>query len=194
MSDEREPAERAEDDAEGTAPEPAAAGSAAPAPDRRAAQAATSVSPLASAASIAVGFGANWILGGLSGVTLARLFPAEFPLGDPPRPTTLGLVLTTLAMALNAMVAGLLVGRLAPIAPVVHASILAGLFGMFAMTGMDQARGLPGWFALSFAFVPPASVVLGGWLAKLAAQRRARRTPERPRGEATSIEPEGPKG
>lgn len=186
MSEEREPAARRGADTS----EPAGPSAA---PERRAAQAASAVSPLASAAAIAVGFGANWFLGGLSGVTLASLFPAEFPLGDPPRPTTLGLVLTTVAMALNAMLAGLLCGRLAPVAPIVHASILAGLFGMFAMTSMDQARGLPGWFALAFAFVPPASVVLGGALAKLAARRRARRIAEAPRGEATTVEPEGPR-
>ena len=148
------------------------------------------VSPFASAAAVAAGFGANWFLGGLSGVALASLFPAEFPIGDPPQPTTVGLVLTTLAMALNATVAGLLVGRIAPIAPVVHASILAGLFGMFALTSMDQARGLPGWFALCFAFVPPAACVLGGWLARVVKRRRARPPAEiRHRGEATSVPP-----
>lgn len=159
----------------------------------RAAASAAAVSPLASAASIAAGFAANFFLGGLSAMALASLFPAEFPLGDPPQPTTLGLMLTTLAMGLNATVAGLLVGRLAPIAPVIHAAILAGLFGMFAMTGMDQAHGLPGWFALSFALVPPAACVAGGALARLGARRRAQRTPAgAPRGEATAVPTDPP--
>lgn len=148
------------------------------------------VSPLASTFAVAVGFGANFFLNGLLARTLAQNFPAHFPPagpeGETPHPTETGLVLTTLAMALNATIAGLFVGRLAPIAPVVHAAILAGLFGMFAMTGMDQARGLPGWFALSFALVPPAACVLGGFVASRLTARQA----AKPRGEATTVQPD----
>lgn len=156
-------------------------------PGRDEGTALAAVSPLASAFAVAAGFAANWLLGGLSGMTLASSFPAEFPLGDPPRPTDTGLVLTTAAMALNATVAGLLTGRLAPVAPIVHAGILAGLFGMFALTGMDQARGLPGWFALAFALVPPATAVLGGWLARVGSRARHEKRLAARRGAATPV-------
>lgn len=149
------------------------------------------VSPLASAASVAVGFAANWLLSGLAGSALASLFSADFPMpgpdGEMPHPTDTGLLLLTLSMAFNGLVAGLLVGRLAPIAPIVHAGVLAGIFGMFAMTGMDQARGLPGWFAIAFAIVPPAACVLGGYLAKLGTARRAAIAATRPRGSAERV-------
>lgn len=154
------------------------------------------VSPLASTLAVAVGWGVNFFLNGLLARTLAQNFPAHFPTagpeGETPHPTETGLLLTTLAMALNGTIAGLFVGRLAPVAPVVHAAILAGLFGMFAMTGMDQARGLPGWFALAFALVPPATCVLGGFLSGRLRARQA--AAARPRGAAEAIptEPKGP--
>jgi hypothetical protein len=138
-------------------------------------------SPLRSTLAVLAGFGLNWFLAGAGAGMLAALFPEHFPPapadGTPPAPSTLGLVLVTATFSANALLAGVLAGRIASYAPVVHAGILAGVFGLLALWGLDQARGQPGLFALAFVGLPPLFAVLGGLVAQRAAKRRDARTP-----------------
>ena len=134
-------------------------------------------SPFRSTVAVLAGFVLNFFLSGIGPQMLASLFPADFPLPAsedvPPIPTDRGLVMVCVIFAANALLAGVLTGRIGERSPLAHAGILAGLFGLFALYGMEQATPYPGWFALSFVIVPPAFVMLGGAIARLAAQRRA---------------------
>ncbi len=137
-------------------------------------------SPLRSTLAVLAGFGLNWFLAGAGAAMLASLFPEHFPPaseGAPPTPSALGLVLVTATFSANALLAGVLTGRIASYAPVVHAGILAGVFGLLALWGLDQARGQPGLFALAFVGLPPLFAVLGGLVARRAALGRSARTP-----------------
>lgn len=139
-------------------------------------------SPLRSTLAVLAGFALNWFLAGAGAATLAALFPSHFPPapadGTPPVPTTTGLVLITVVFSANALLAGVLTGRAAVHAPVVHAGILAGVFGLLALWGLDQARGMPGLFAIAFVVLPPIFALLGGMIAQRAARRRAARAPK----------------
>jgi hypothetical protein len=130
---------------------------------------------------VLAGFGLNWFLAGAGAAMLAALFGAHFPPppadGTPPIPTSTGLVLVTAMFSANALLAGVLTGRIASYAPVAHAGILAGVFGLFALWGLDQARGMPGLFAIAFVVSPPLFALLGGVVAQRAATRRAARAP-----------------
>lgn len=139
-------------------------------------------SPLRSTLAVLAGFGLNWFLAGAGAAMLAALFPDHFPApleeGVPPVPTTTGLALVTVMFSANALLSGVLTGRVAVHAPLVHAGILAGVFGLLALWGLDQARGMPGLFAVAFVVLPPIFAVLGGLVAQRAARMRAARAPK----------------
>lgn len=134
-------------------------------------------SPFRSTIAVLAGFLLNFFLSGIGSQMLASVFPSDFPLpvseDAPPLPTERGLSMVVVVFAANALLSGVLTGRVASTSPFAHAGILAGLFGLFALYGMDQATPYPGWFAISFVIVPPAFVLLGGWIAARAAVQRA---------------------
>lgn len=139
-------------------------------------------SPLRSTVAVIAGVVLNIFLAGVGSGMLGALFPDHFPApteGTPtPVPTTTGLMLVSIVFSANAVLAGVLTGRIASYAPVVHAGILAGVFGLFALWGLDQARGMPGLFAIAFVVLPPAFALLGGAIAQRAATLRAARAPK----------------
>ncbi len=136
-------------------------------------------SPFRATMAVLAGFALNFFLSGIGPQMLASLFPSEFPMPadpeTPPTPTELGLVLVCVVFSANALLAGVLTGRVATTKPFGHAAILAGIFGLFALYGLDQARQQPGWFAIAFVVLPPLFVLLGGLVAQRAAERRAKK-------------------
>jgi hypothetical protein len=138
-------------------------------------------SPFRATMAVLAGFGLNFFLSGIGPQMLAAMLPGEFPMPadpeTPPTPTELGLVLVCVIFSANALLAGVLTGRVALTKPFGHAAILAGIFGLFALYGLDQARQQPGWFAIAFVILPPMFVLLGGLVAERAAKRRAARPP-----------------
>ena len=135
---------------------------------------ATELSPMRSFLAIAVGYAAIYFLRSLAVSMLARWFPGDLPQDDS-MPTALGFALVLGAELPNALVAGLLVGRLAGRAPLVHTAILAAVLGAFALLTARQAEGIPGWFVAGFALVPPLGALAGGAIAQLAIRRRRQR-------------------
>lgn len=137
-------------------------------------------SPLRASVAVLAGFALNFFLSGIGSQMLASMFPREFPMPTdpetPPVPTQTGLLLVCLLICANALLAGVLTGRVAVTKPLGHAGILAGIFGLFALYGLDQASQYPGWMAMAFVVLPPAFVLLGGWVAERVAQRRAARS------------------
>src|SRR5690606_33303404 len=121
-------------------------------------------SPLRSVFAVVSGFVVLWILGALYASVVYSIASAQFP--EDEAPTTIGLALTLAGAVPNGIVAGLLVGRNAGLAPIAHAAVLAGLIGFFAMMSSDQAQGMPWWFALGRIVLPSLFVVLGGVIAK----------------------------
>ncbi|MDQ3035355.1 MAG: hypothetical protein M3Y87_23325 [Myxococcota bacterium] len=125
--------------------------------------------PFRSLFAVISGFVVLWILGALYVGVLGSLAGAQFP-GEGP-PTTVGLALLLLGIAPNGIVAGLLTGRVAGFAPIVHAAVLGGLVGFVGMMSSDQAQGMPWWFALGRIVLPTVFVVLGGAIARVAPRR-----------------------
>lgn len=136
-------------------------------------------SPFRSTIAVLAGFVVNFFLSGIGAQMLASILPSEFPLpvseDVPPVPTTLGLSLVVALFAANALLSGVVTARVAQTSPVAHAGILAGLFGLFALYGIEQARPYPAWVAIAFVLVPPAFAIVGGLLGKRAAAARAAR-------------------
>jgi len=137
-------------------------------------------SPFRATMAVLAGFALNFFLSGIGPQMLASMFPGEFPMPanpeSPPIPTQTGLLLVCVVISANALLAGVLTGRVAVTKPLGHAGILAGLFGLFALYGLDQASLYPGWMAIAFVVLPPMFVLLGGLVAERAAKRRAERT------------------
>lgn len=127
-------------------------------------------SPLRSVFAVISGFVVLWILGMLYATVVYSVASAHFP--DEQPPTTVGLALTLAGALPNGIVAGLMVGRIAGFAPIVHAAVLGGVIGFFAMMSSDQARGMPWWFALGRVVLPTLFVVLGGAIAKAMARSK----------------------
>lgn len=131
-------------------------------------------SPIRSLFAVIAGGLVVWMLGPLYMGVLVRLAADHFA-GD--RPTDVGLALLLAGWLPNGVLGGLLTGRLAGVAPIVHAAVLGSLFGFVAMMSMDQARGLPWWFALGLVLAPAVSVVLGGVVARITEKSRPRSRP-----------------
>lgn len=146
-------------------------------------------SPFRATMAVLAGYGLNWFLLGIGSQMLASMFPSEFPMPadpeTPPIPTQTGLLLVCVMLSANALLAGVLTGRVAVTKPLGHAGILAGIFGLFALYGLDQASPFPGWMAIAFVVLPPAFALLGGWIAERAARHRAEK------GAARSAPPSG---
>ena len=128
------------------------------------------MSPVRSMAAISLGFGLfTQVLGRVGATALAALLPGAFPQQPDPDvvvlPSDVGLVAMMVMTFANAVLAGLITGRVARFMPVLHAMVLAGILGLFGATSMDQVRGFPGWFALGYLGLPALGATLGGWLA-----------------------------
>ncbi len=121
-------------------------------------------SPLKSVFAVVVGFIVSWILGYLYMAVIYSLATPQFPTEE--RATSLGLLLLLAGAVPNGIVAGLLVGRLAGVAPVAHAAVLGGLIGFIGMMSSDDAQGMPFWFALGRIALLPLFIVVGGFVAK----------------------------
>lgn len=124
-----------------------------------------SLSPGRSALAVIAGFAVLWILRVLFMLMAGTLFASLYPSGEGAIPTSRGLLLSLFAELVNGALAGLVTGRLAGRSPIAHAAILAGLFGFLGMTSMDQATGMPAWFAIGFAVVAPIGTLVGGVVA-----------------------------
>jgi hypothetical protein len=123
------------------------------------------MSPARSAIAVLGGVVVYWILLSLfMGITVSML-PSLFPREEGATLPTGGLAAILLGELVNGLVAGLLTARIAGRAPLAHTAALAGLLGLYAMTSMDQVRGMPGWFALGFACMGPLAVMIGGAVA-----------------------------
>ncbi len=136
-------------------------------PDRESARRAepSALSPARSALSVLGGVVAYWILLSLFMGVAASVLPSLFPREEGASLTPFGMVAIVVGELANGLVAGLLTARLAGRAPLAHTAALAGLLGLYAMTSMDQVRGMPGWFALGFACTGPLAVMIGGAVA-----------------------------
>ena len=121
------------------------------------------------------GFGVLWVLRMsfvmVAGTALSSLFPP----GEPA--TTAGLVVSLVSDAVDGIAAGLVASRIAGTAPMAHAGILAGLFGFMGLRFMDQATGMPGWYAIGFALAAPLGALAGGAIASLLARRGTTKRP-----------------
>lgn len=127
--------------------------------------------PFRSLFAVVSGFVVLWLLGALYVGVVGSVAAGQFP--EDESPTTVGLALLLLGIVPNGIVAGLLTGRIAGFAPVVHAAVLGGLVGFLGMMSSDQARGMPWWFALGRIVLPTIFVVLGGVIARARPQRPA---------------------
>lgn len=130
----------------------------------------TGGSPIRSILAVVGGFVVLWILGGLYVGVLGSLAGDQFPEGGVP--TTTGLLLLLVGAVPNGIVAGLIVGRAAGHAPIVHAAVLGGLIGFVGMMSSEQAHGMPWWFALGRIALPILFLVLGGAIARATPPRR----------------------
>ena len=117
---------------------------------------------------VAAGWLVIMVLGQLLASVLGSTMSADFPTGEDSRPTDRGLAVWIAGSVPNGIVAGLITARIAGWAPIVHASVLAGVVGFFAMRNADRASGLPGWFAIAWIVVPPLAIVLGGVVSRYA--------------------------
>lgn len=131
------------------------------------------------------------ILSRVGATTLAVLMPGAFP-AQPDEstlvvPGTAGLVAMLAMTVVNAVLSGLLAGRIGRVMRLWHGVVLGAILGMFAAISMDALRGFPGWFAIGYLVAPTAGAALGGWLASRVAPAPAKRlvsetvTPEAPR-------------
>lgn len=129
------------------------------------------LSPVRSMAAVSLGFGLfTQVLARVGAVTLGLLLPGAFPAqsedGELVVPTTVGLAAMLVMSLANALLAGLIAGRIAGLAQRWHGVVLGGVLGLFGAISMDQVRGFPGWFALGYLLLPPVGATLGGFLAE----------------------------
>jgi hypothetical protein len=160
-----------------------------PEPERADASAAESelaqVNPVRSMAAISLTFLLfTQILSRVGATTLAVLMPGAFP-AQPDEttvvvPGTAGLVAMLVMTVVNAVLAGLLAGRIGRVLRLWHGVLLGAILGMFAAISMDALRDFPGWFALGYLVAPPAGAALGGWLASRVAPAPAKRLVSEP--------------
>lgn len=109
------------------------------------------------------------ILSRVGATTLAVLMPGAFP-AQPDEstiavPGTVGLVAMLVMTLVNAVLAGLLAGRIGRVMRLWHGVTLGAILGMFAAISMDAVREFPGWFAIGYLVAPISGATLGGWLA-----------------------------
>jgi hypothetical protein len=128
-------------------------------------------SPIRSLFSVIVGWVVLWLLGALYASVVYRLAPAHFPAEAPP--TATGMALMLAGAVPNGIVGGLITARLAGVAPLVHAAILAGVLGFFGLMSSDAALGMPGWFAIARPLLLPLAIVGGGAIARWVPARGA---------------------
>lgn len=119
------------------------------------------------------------ILSRVGATTLAVLMPGAFP-AQPDEstlvvPGTAGLVAMLAMTVVNAVLAGLLAGRIGRVMRLWHGVVLGAILGMFAAISMDALREFPGWFAIGYLVAPPLGASVGGWLASRVAPAPAKR-------------------
>ncbi|GAB4213405.1 MAG: hypothetical protein OHK0013_37250 [Sandaracinaceae bacterium] len=148
------------------------------------------VSPVRSMAAISLTFLLfTQVLSRVGAVTLAALLPWAFPAQpDEERivvPGTAGLVAMLAMTFVNAMLVGLLAGRMAGAMRRWHGVGLGAILGLFAAISMDAVRDFPGWFAIGWLLAPALGASAGG----LVAERVAARAPKRLVSERLSPRP-----
>lgn len=93
-------------------------------------------------------------------------FPAQAEEGALVVPEVPGLIAVLATTFLNAVLAGLLAGRIGRAMRRWHGVTLGAILGLFAAISMDQLQGFPGWFALGWLLAPAVGASLGGFLSE----------------------------
>ncbi len=151
------------------------------------------ISPMRSLAAISFTFFLfTQVLSRVALATVSALLPWAFPAqseeGALVVPEAPGLAAVLVTTFLNAILAGLLAGRIGGAMRRWHGVALGAILGLFAALTMGSLQGFPGWFALGWLLAPALGASLGGFLAE-----RVRKTsPDRAVGEP--VDPEGEAG
>lgn len=93
-------------------------------------------------------------------------FPAQPEEGALIVPAAPGLIAVLVTTFVNAVLAGLLAGRIGRVLRRWHGVTLGAILGLFAAVTMDQLQGFPGWFAIGWLLAPAVGASLGGLLAE----------------------------
>jgi len=139
------------------------------------------LSPMRSLAAISFTFFLfTQVLSRVALATVSALLPWAFPAqseeGALVVPEAPGLAAVLVTTFLNAILAGLLAGRIGGAMRRWHGVALGAILGLFAALTMGSLQGFPGWFALGWLLAPAVGASLGGFLAERVGQTSARPT------------------
>ena len=129
------------------------------------------LSPMRSLAAISFTFFLfTQVLSRVALATVSALLPWAFPAqseeGALVVPEAPGLAAVLVTTFLNAILAGLLAGRIGGAMRRWHGVALGAILGLFAALTMGSLQGFPGWFALGWLLAPAVGASLGGFLSE----------------------------